>query len=197
VGRAVVGDDPGPVEGENDGQVLQADIVVDLIIGPLEEGRIDGADGLVAVEGQAGGEIHGMLFGDPHIVKLGGQGLGEAGQARPLEHGRGDGQDLMIRPADFQHGLAEDLGIGRPAGFGRGFARFDVERGGAVEMGRVVLGREIAPAFAGDAVDEIGPSVYFLATSKTSMSEPRLWPGRARYSAGRALRKPGRGKRLS
>ena len=42
--RAVVGHDAGPVEGEDDGQVLEADVVIDLVVGPLEEGRIDGAD---------------------------------------------------------------------------------------------------------------------------------------------------------
>ena len=41
----VVGDDARPVQGENDGEVLEADVVIDLVVGPLEERRIDGAKG--------------------------------------------------------------------------------------------------------------------------------------------------------
>ena len=53
VGRPVVGDDARAVQGEDDGQVLEADVVIDLVVGPLEERRVDGDDRLEARDRQA------------------------------------------------------------------------------------------------------------------------------------------------
>ena len=67
MGGAVGADQAGPVHGEADRQILDRDVVDDLIVGALEEGRIDGAEGPVALGGEAGGEGHGMLLGDPDV----------------------------------------------------------------------------------------------------------------------------------
>jgi hypothetical protein len=157
VGRAVVGDDAGPVEDEDDRQVHQADIVIDLVVGPLEEGRVDGHDRLEAGEGQARGEAHGMLLGDADVEEAVGQLLGELPQARALAHGRGDGQDLRFAPGDLDHGLAEGARIGRAPVLAERLAGEDLERPRAVELLRVEAGRRIAPAFLGHALDEDGP----------------------------------------
>ena len=82
--RAVVGHDPRPVQGEHDRQVLEADVVIDLVVGALEERRIDGADGFEAAERQPGGEIHGVLLGDADVEELPGQFFREIRQARPF-----------------------------------------------------------------------------------------------------------------
>src|SRR4030042_264547 len=58
VGGPIIRDDAGAVEGEDDGQVLERDIVVELVIGPLQDGGIDSHYRLWAAEGQAGRAIY-------------------------------------------------------------------------------------------------------------------------------------------
>ena len=48
VRRAVRADQPGAIDGEAHGQVLDRDVVHDLIVGALQEGRIDRAERLVS-----------------------------------------------------------------------------------------------------------------------------------------------------
>lgn len=60
-----------------------ADVVDDLVVGALQEGRIDGHHRQVAVRGQAGGEGHGVLLADAHVHEPVGEGFGEAGQPAP------------------------------------------------------------------------------------------------------------------
>ena len=70
VGRAVVADEPGAVHREDDVQLLQADVVDDLVEGALQEGRVDRADRLGALEREAGGEQDRVLLGDADVVVL-------------------------------------------------------------------------------------------------------------------------------
>ena len=44
VARAVVTGDPRPIEAEDDGQPVQADVEVHLVPGPVEERRVQGDD---------------------------------------------------------------------------------------------------------------------------------------------------------
>jgi hypothetical protein len=67
---AVVGREAGAIHAEGDRQVLQRDVVNDLIVGALEEGRVNRADGAEALGGEAGGEEHGVLLGDADIEEL-------------------------------------------------------------------------------------------------------------------------------
>jgi hypothetical protein len=46
VGGAVGADEAGAVDGEGDVEVLQADVVHQLVVGALQEGAVDGDDGL-------------------------------------------------------------------------------------------------------------------------------------------------------
>ena len=82
MGRAVVADEPGAVHREDDVQLLQADVVDDLVEGALQEGRVDRADGLRALEREAGGEEDGVLLGDADVVVLLGTAL--ASLSRPV-----------------------------------------------------------------------------------------------------------------
>ena len=72
VGRAVVADEPGAVHREHDVELLQADVVDDLVVGALQEGRVDRDDRLDALEREPGGEQHRLLLGDADVeVALG------------------------------------------------------------------------------------------------------------------------------
>ena len=73
VGRPVVADQAGPVHREDDVQLLQADVVDELVEGALQEGRVDRADRLGPLDGEAGREEDGVLLGDADVVVLVGQ----------------------------------------------------------------------------------------------------------------------------
>ncbi len=51
--RAIRTDQTGAVDGESDGQALQGDVVDDLVIATLQEGRVDRAERLHARACQA------------------------------------------------------------------------------------------------------------------------------------------------
>ena len=73
MGRAIGADQPSPVDGEAHGETLHGDIVHNLVVGALEEGRIDGGKRLVAFGGEPGGEGHRMLLGDADIEAASGK----------------------------------------------------------------------------------------------------------------------------
>ena len=77
---AVVGGEAAAIHAEDDGQVLQADVVDDRVEGALQEGGVDGAEGLEALGGQAGGEEDGVLLGDADVEIL--VGVMRAGSGR-------------------------------------------------------------------------------------------------------------------
>ena len=60
-------DQAAAVDGEDHRQVLQGHVVDQLVVGALQEGRIDRDDRLQALAGEAGGEGDGMLLGDADI----------------------------------------------------------------------------------------------------------------------------------
>ena len=83
MGRAVGADEPRPVDGEANGQALDGDVVHHLVVGALEEGRIDGGEWLEAFRGETSGEGHGMLLGDADVVTALGEGFGERSSPVP------------------------------------------------------------------------------------------------------------------
>src|SRR5690606_37752898 len=93
VGGPVGTDQTGAVHGEAHRQLLDGHVVDDLVVAALEEGGIDGADGLHAIGGEAGREGHGVLFGDADVVGPLGEGLAEQVEPGARGHGGGDGDD--------------------------------------------------------------------------------------------------------
>ena len=67
MGRAVGADEAGAVEREAHRQALDRDVVHDLIVGALQEGRVDRGERLVAFGRKAGREGHGVLLGDADV----------------------------------------------------------------------------------------------------------------------------------
>ena len=115
VGRAVAADEAGAVQREHHRQVLQRDVVDQLIVGALQEGRIDRDHRLEALAGEAGGEGDRMLLGDRDVEIAVGKALGEFDQTRALAHRRRDADDQRIALGHVAQPLAEDLRIGGPA----------------------------------------------------------------------------------
>ena len=81
MGGAVRADQPGPVEAEADRQILDRDVVDDLVVGALKEGRIDRAERPIALGGEAGGEGHRMLLGDADVEAAVGEAVLELVEA--------------------------------------------------------------------------------------------------------------------
>ena len=69
VAGPVVAGDAGPVQGEDDGQAVQAHVEVGLVEGPAEERRINGHHGPQAAHGHAGGRGDSGLLGDADVEK--------------------------------------------------------------------------------------------------------------------------------
>jgi hypothetical protein len=67
MGRAVGADKPGAVDGEAHRQALNGDVVHHLVVGALQEGRIDGGEGLEAFHRKPCSESHRVLLSDADI----------------------------------------------------------------------------------------------------------------------------------
>jgi hypothetical protein len=66
--RGTVGpDESAAVEREHHGKVLQRDVVDELVVRPLQEGRVDRDDRLHAVHREARGERDRVLLGDADV----------------------------------------------------------------------------------------------------------------------------------
>ena len=157
MGGAVGADIAGAVDGEAHRQVLDGDVVHHLVIGALQEGRIDGAEGAHALAGETRGESDGVLLGDADIENAGGENLGEFVEPGARGHGGGDGDDAGVVVGFLDQAFGKDRGIGRGVGDGLGLgAGDDVELGDAVIFVGGVFGRAIALALLGDDMDQDG-----------------------------------------
>ena len=129
VRRAVVADEARAVEREDDVELLQADVVDDLVVRALQERRVDRADRLEALEGQAAGEEHRLLLGDPDVEVVLGLGLLEQVEPRAGVHRRRDADDAAVAADLLDHRLAEDLRVLRRGDGGAGGLRLCSPRG--------------------------------------------------------------------
>ena len=128
VGGAVGADQTGPVEGEGDVEVLQADVVHDLVVGTLQEGRVDGGHRLHALGRESRREGDGVLLGDADVVEAVRELALEAIEPGPRGHRRRDRDDALVLPREPDQGVGEDAGVGRRARLARCEAtRGDVE----------------------------------------------------------------------
>ena len=94
MGRPVGADQTGAVHGEAHRQPLDRDVVHDLIVGALQECRIDRRERLEAFGRQPGGESDAMLLGDADVEGALGKLFLEQIDAGARRHRRGDGDDL-------------------------------------------------------------------------------------------------------
>ena len=129
MGRAVGADEAGAIEREAHRQALDRDVVHDLVIGALQEGRIDRAERLVAFRREPGREGHRMLLGNADIEGALGKRLLENVDAGARRHRRGDRDDRFVLGGFLGQALAEHLGVGRRVRLGLG-----LRAGGDVEL---------------------------------------------------------------
>jgi hypothetical protein len=116
VGRAVGADQAAAVEREDDRQVLDRDVVDQLVVGALQEGRVDRDHRLHALAGEAGGEGDGVLLGDADVEVALREALVELDHARAFPHRRRDADQALVLLGHVAQPLAEDLREGRLGG---------------------------------------------------------------------------------
>jgi hypothetical protein len=81
-----------------------------LVVGALQEGRVDRHHRLEPLAGDAGGEGHSMLLGDADVEVALGEALVELDHARALAHRRRDADQALVLLGHVAQPLAE---IGR------------------------------------------------------------------------------------
>ena len=148
VGPAVLTDQPRPVHPDYYGQVLEAYVVEDLVVGPLQERGIDGHHRLQAPSGHSGGHRDRVLLRHPHVEDPFGEPFLHLLQPRALQHGRADPDHRRVGLHHLFHRVREHLGVGR-----RARAR---SYGGTrlMELDRVHFRGLVAPALVGDHVHQ-------------------------------------------
>ena len=112
MGRPVVADQPGPVHGEHHVEPLQAHVVDDLVIGALQERRVDRRHRLAALERQPGREQDRLLLGDADVVVAVRQRALQQVQAGARVHRRGDPDHPLVAVGLGDQRLAEHLRVG-------------------------------------------------------------------------------------
>jgi hypothetical protein len=156
VRRSVRADDSAPVDSEDDGEVLQADVVDDLIVGALKEGGVDRHHGDFPLPGKPRGEGDRVRLGDSDVEEPCRQGLAEFDQPRPAAHGRRDRHHVRILLSDFEDGGFEHLRVRGKGPFSLAFPRYGIECPHAVKTLRVGLRRRVSFSLRGHHVDEDG-----------------------------------------
>ena len=96
VGRAVGADQPGAVQREAHRQILDRDVMHDLVVGALQEGRINRRERPKALRREPGGEGHRMLLGNADVEGPLGELLGDLVEPGARRHRRGDRDDLLV-----------------------------------------------------------------------------------------------------
>ena len=111
VGGAVGADQAGAVDGEAHRQALDRDVVDHLVVGALQEGRVDGAERAEALGGEAGGEGDGVLLGDADVEAALREGLGEQVEPGAGRHGGVDRHDPVVGRRLADQLLGEHRGV--------------------------------------------------------------------------------------
>ena len=155
VSGPVGADQPGAIDGEAHRQVLHRDVVHDLVVGALQEGRVDGAEGLETFGRHAGSEGHRVLLGDADVEAALGEGFGEFVEAGAARHRGVDRDDAFVAFGLGDQSLGEHRRIAWRRRLGLRLCAGDhVERADAVQLVGGALGRRIAMALLGHHVDQ-------------------------------------------
>ena len=111
MGCSVSAHEARAVDGEPDGQPLDGDIVNDLVVTALEEGRVHRAKGFHAAGCQTCREGDTVLFRDADVETAASVALGEEVEAGAVWHRCGHGADLVVFGGLGQQAFGEDTGV--------------------------------------------------------------------------------------
>mgnify|MGYP000450102373 CR=1 FL=1 len=128
MGGAVTGNKPRAIHGKKNIKLHQIDIVDDLIIGALEEGRIDRNDRQQALTGKTCRKADGMLLRHTDIKEAAGMAVLEEVEAGAVLHGGGDAAQtrfVIARSASAQPKVEEKESFGESSGLVRWLRSMD------------------------------------------------------------------------
>ena len=154
MGLSVASHKPCPVNRENHMQVLNADIVKNLIVGPLQEGGIHCHHRLQASGRQPGRKGYRMLLCDSHIKETIRKHILKPFEACSVRHGRSDRHHLLIPIPELAHHRREDIGIIglRPLMLRQ--SRLDLKGLRAMKAGRMPLCRSVSLSLSGTDMNQ-------------------------------------------
>ena len=140
---------------------VQAEVVPELIVGPLQEGRVDAEDGPRACAGESGHVAHGVLLGDAHVDEAPARALSELGrEAHDVGRGGVHRDDARVGLHPVRQQGAGNVGVvlvgGVRGGAGAHCPRGNVKGHGVVPSLRVCRGRRVAMALLGVDVEDHG-----------------------------------------
>ena len=193
MGCAIGADDAGAVQGKNHREVLQCHVMNQLVVGALQEGRIDRHHRLEPLAGKPCGKGHRMLLGDADIMVALRKTAFELDHAGTLAHRRRDADQALVLLGHVAQPLPENLGEGRLAGRGRLEALGRIELARAMVGHRVGLGAVVALPLARDHVQELrafevpdvlqrrDQRVQIMAVNGTDVVEAELLEQRGRH----------------
>ena len=134
---------------------MQADIEVDLVDRPGEEGRVDGDDRAEATHRHAGCRRDGVLLGDADIDASVGESFAEGEETDGVGHGGGDRHELGVLVAELHEGLGERCGVG--AGLGGAAVVGEAGLGIVHRLDLVLFGGSESLALLGEHMDDDRP----------------------------------------
>ena len=157
VGLPVLAHQPRAVHAEEHRQLLHRDVVDDVVVGPLQEGAVDGADRPDALGGEPARERDCVPLGDAHVEEAAGPLLLEDAGPGARRHRRGDHHEPGDLRGEAGERLAEELGPGRrAAGLLPRLAGLRIIRREPVPLLLVRLGEREALPLLGQHVDHPG-----------------------------------------
>jgi hypothetical protein len=108
MGRAVGADIAGAVDREAHRQALDGDVVHDLVVGALQEGGVDGAEGLQPSAARPAAKVTACCSAMPTSKVRSGRPCRTC-RGRCRGHGGGDGDDAVVGSASFDQAWANTL----------------------------------------------------------------------------------------
>ena len=146
-----------PVNGKHHRKVLDAHVMEDLVIGPMQKGGIHRKHRPKPRRSQTGRKGNPMGLRNPHIKKTIREHILEPLQACPVRHGCRDSHQPLIPISHFPHHRRKNVGIIGLAPLLRRQSRLDLKGLGPMEPGRVPLCRQIPLSLLGDGMHQHCP----------------------------------------
>ena len=156
MGLPVASHQPRPVNGKDYGKILDAHVMQDLVVGPLQEGGINRHHRAEAPRRKPGREGHRMLLRDPHVKKPVRIGVAEPLQPGAVRHGGRDGHDPVVALPQLHHHRGKNIGVVGLHFFLQRHAGLHVKGLRPVKTGRMLFRGRIALALFGEHMDEHG-----------------------------------------
>ena len=152
------------VDAEHHVEAADGHVVYDIVVGTLQERRVDVAEGYEPVLGHTSREGHCVALGNAYIEAAAGELLHHDVERAACGHGGGYAYDALVLLGQFEQRMSEHiLETGRLALVVslEALARLGVEQSGCMPLGGGLLGRGETSALDGVYVEHLG-TVHIL-----------------------------------